>query len=321
MDNLIGIAYADWRVLRKEVKNDIDPEKRNDARRLTMASLWTSWRARGETRRFDAQVANTALADPVFILGHWRSGTTLFHNLLALSDEFAFPRMYQVSNPHCFLTLPIERILARQAQASTSRKRPMDNVEFEPMSAAEDEFATCPMSLRSDMISWSFFRQEPFYDRFLTFRDAPREDYERWRNALVWFLKKVTFKYNCCRPLLKSPQHTARVRLLLEQFPNARFIHVRRNPYVVFRSTQRLFETGIVPNAFQKSPGPEFQVAGILRRYKEMYDCFFDDRQLIPADHYTEIAFEDLENDLVSSVARARTKQLAWKATRNSSQS
>jgi hypothetical protein len=173
------------------------------------------------------------------------------------------------------------------------------------MSAAEDEFATCPMSIRSHMIGWTFPRQEAHYDRYLTFRDAPRADYERWRDALVWFLKKVVFKYNCCRPLLKSPQHTARIGLLLEAFPNAKFIHVRRNPYVVFRSTQRLFETGILPNALQKSPGPEFAVEGILRRYKEMYDAFFEDRALIPAGNYTEIAFEDLEQDMMGTAARA----------------
>ena len=44
-----------------------------------------------------------------------------------------------------------------------------------------------------------------------------------------------------------------------------------------------------------------------------MYDCFFDDRQLIPADHYTEIAFEDLEHDLVGTVARVvRSSWPGW---------
>jgi LPS sulfotransferase NodH len=306
MDNLIGIAHPEWRELRKEVKDDIDAEKKPLARRLTMMSLWTSWRRRSELGKYGEAIEKTALPDPVFILGHWRSGTTLLHNLFALSDQFAYPRIYQVSNPHSFLQVPIDRIMERQHKAAQARKRPMDNVEFDLMSAAEDEFATCPMSIRSHMVGWSFFRQEPFYDRFLSFKDASRADYERWRNALVFFLKKVVFKYNCCTPLLKSPQHTARVRLMLEQFPNAKFIHVRRNPYVVFRSTQRLFETGILPNAFQKAPAdPDFAVSGILRRYKEMYDAFFEDHALIPAGNYTEVAFEELEQDMIGTVARA----------------
>ncbi len=310
MDNLIGIAYPEWRELRREVKTldgalgGIDADKRRFARRLTNMSLWTWWRARGEHKLFGDAIARTELPDPVFIVGHWRSGTTLLHTLMALDEQFAYPRIYQVSNPHSFLRLPIEQIVARQKQAAAARKRPMDNVEFDIMSPAEDEFATCPMSIRSHMIGWSFFRQEPHYDRYLTFRDAPRADYERWCKSFVWFLKKVVYKYNCCRPLLKSPQHTARIGLLLKQFPNARFVHIRRNPYVVFRSTQRLFETGILPHAFQASPGPDFAVDGILRRYKEMYDAFFEDRAQIPPGRFTEIAFEDLERDMVGNVAR-----------------
>jgi hypothetical protein len=305
MDNIIGIAYPEWRELRKEVNNDIDPDKRAAARRLGMMSIWTAWRRRGELRKFAEAIEKTSLPDPVFILGHWRSGTTLFHNLMSLDEQFAYPRIYQVSNPHSFLQIPIERVVERRRQATQSRTRPMDNVEFDLMSAAEDEFATCPMSIRSHMIGWSFFRQEPFYDRFLSFKDAPRADYERWRKSFVLFLKKVVLKYNCCVPLLKSPQHTARVRLMIEQFPNAKFIHIRRNPYVVFRSTQRLFETGILPNGFQKAPADDFAVSGILRRYKDMYDAFFDDRKLIPAGNYAEVTFEELERDMVGTVARA----------------
>jgi hypothetical protein len=87
-------------------------------------------------------------------------------------------------------------------------------------------------------------------------------------------------------------------------FPDARFVHIRRNPYVVFRSTQRLYETAILPNAFQKVDMQEFAVNGILRRYKEMYDAFLDERKLIPAGHYTEIEYEHLEQDVIGEVAR-----------------
>ena len=311
MDNIVGIAYPEWRELRREIKTlaggreEIDPDKRRITRRLTNMSLWTWWRARGENKMFGEAVAKVELLDPVFIIGHWRSGTTLLHNMLALDEQFAYPRIYQVSNPHSFLRLPIERIVGHQKQLLQTQKRPMDNVEFDLMSAAEDEFATCPMSIRSHMIAWSFLRAEQFYDRFLTFTDASTEEYERWRQTFVWFLKKVAYKHNHCRPLLKSPQHTARIRLLLEQFPNARFIHIRRNPYMVFRSTQRLYETGILPNALQTPPSEDFTVRGILRRYKDMYDAFLDERHLIPTGHYAEIAFEALEQDMMGCVAQA----------------
>lgn len=301
MDNLIGIKFGDWRELLQENRFAIDPGRRSSAARLTLGSLFASARSKTESQRFDSQVAATPLAAPIFVIGHWRSGTTLLHNLLAQDDQFAYPRIYQVSNPHTFLSIPVDLLKARNG--NRQRKRAMDNIEFDPFSPAEDEFAMCPMSLRSDMIGWSFLRRQAHYDRYLTFRDAPAEDYQRWRKSFLWFSKKVTFLYGGRRLILKSPQHTARVRLLLQEFPDARFIHIHRNPYAVYRSTEHLYRTGILPAAFQKTPPDDFVVEGILRRYKLMYDAFFEDRTLIPAGQYVEVNFDELERNMMQEMA------------------
>lgn len=303
MDNLIGINNETWRELQRENPEGIDPSRRKLARQLTVMSMFTSWRSRGEKQRFHDQVAATQLQAPLFIIGHWRSGTTLLHNLLSQDEQFAFPRIYQVSHPHTFLSMKVEQYLERNGKDVTKRRRPMDNVEFDPLSPAEDEFASCAMSIRSHMVGWSYLRREEHYDRYLTFRDAPQADYDRWLRAFRWFLKKVTLKYGGRRLMLKSPQHTARIRLLLQEFPDAQFIHIHRHPYDVFRSTQRLYETGILPTAFQQPPGPDSVVAGILRRYQTMHDVFFEERQLIPSGRYVEVSYEELVSDMVGEVA------------------
>ncbi|MDQ3566024.1 MAG: sulfotransferase [Pseudomonadota bacterium] len=42
---------------------------------------------------------------PLFILGHWRSGTTLLHNLLTRdTGQFAYANTYQAVNPRTFLS-------------------------------------------------------------------------------------------------------------------------------------------------------------------------------------------------------------------------
>ena len=41
---------------------------------------------------------------PLFILGHYRSGTTHLHNLLALEPQFSAPNFFQALNPHTFLS-------------------------------------------------------------------------------------------------------------------------------------------------------------------------------------------------------------------------
>jgi hypothetical protein len=40
----------------------------------------------------------------------------------------------------------------------------------------------------------------------------------------------------------------------------------------------------------------------ILRRYRLMYDVFFEERGLIPPGHFHELAFEDLEKDPVGQL-------------------
>ena len=52
----------------------------------------------------------------------------------------------------------------------------------------------------------------------------------------MYFLKKIQFAAAARRLLLKSPVHTARVKLLREMFPKATFIFVQRHPYEVFKS-------------------------------------------------------------------------------------
>ena len=94
----------------------------------------------------------------------------------------------------------------------------------------EDEFAPCLMSLRSLYLGISFPRREDDYARYLDFRGVPQHEVDEWKSAFTGFLKKLTFKYD--RPLvLKSPPHTARIRMLLEMFPDARFVHIHRHPY------------------------------------------------------------------------------------------
>jgi hypothetical protein len=118
----------------------------------------------------------------------------------------------------------------------------------------------------------------------------------------VRFLKKLTWRYD--RPLLlKSPAHTGRIRLILELFPDARFIHIRRNPYTVFQSTQRLYAKAVSLSHLQR-PKAERIDAGFLRRYIEMYDAFFEERALISARRFHEVCFEELEKDMVGQVGK-----------------
>ena len=133
----------------------------------------------------------------------------------------------------------------------------------------------------------------------------PDRELAAWQAGLKWFLQKLTWKYR--RPLvLKSPTHTCRIRLLLQLFPDARFIHVHRHPYAVFLSTRRRLRLVAEYYRLQRAEAEDDQT--FIRRYANMYERFFAERPLIPAGRYAEVAFEDLRRDPLGQLRQMYAK-------------
>ena len=289
---LAGVTLGDWLRLLRENRFAVDPVYWHRAAFITAVSALNSHFRRKEERRFGEQIAVTEIQPPLFVLGHWRSGTTHLHNLLARDTrQFAFANTYQVVNPHTFLRT--EEANTRRFAWMVPKTRPMDGMELSFQSPQEDEFAPCLMSLRSLYLGVSFPRREDEYARYLDFHGVPTHEIDEWKSAFTGFLKKLTFKYG--RPLvLKSPPHTARIRLLLELFPDARFVHIHRDPYQVFRSCRHYYDTATWFSYLQK---PEMDLIDdrIIRRYTRLHDAFFAERDLIPAGRFHEIRFDELE--------------------------
>ncbi len=306
---LAGITAGDWwRLLRG---NDwaVDAVYWHRAAFISAVSLLNAWHRRNEERVFSEQIRATKISQPpVFILGHWRSGTTHLHNLLAQDDtHFAYPNTYQVINPHTFLTT--EKTNTRRFAWLLPPKRPMDNMALNFQSPQEDEFAPLLTCLMSSYLGVTFPRHEEKYDKYLTFCDASREERTTWKNAFEWFLKKLTFKYPNRTLLLKSPPHTARIRLLLEMFPTAKFIHIHRDPATVFQSFRHYYDTAMWHTYLQK-PDRTIIDQQIIQRYRTVFAAYFADLPLIPPGHFHEVAFADLERDPVGTTAKIYQKLL-----------
>jgi hypothetical protein len=290
---LQGATFAEWWRLLVRHRCAIDPRYWPRAALLTLAGLSNSALARLEEWKYGRRIDAAQVRPPLFILGHYRSGTTHLHNLLALDPRFAYPTLLQALYPTTFLT--VGAMVAPLMAALLTRRRPQDNMAQAAGSPAEDEFALCVATALSPYMAWVFPRSPVDYEKYLTFRAAPAVEVARWKAALLRFLKKVTLVAG--RPLLlKSPPHTARVRLLLELFPQARFVHIHRHPYAVFVSTRHLWRAG--PQTYQlQRPGAEDIDCRIIHTYKMMYEAHFEDRGLIPPGQFCEVGFEELERE------------------------
>jgi hypothetical protein len=295
---LVGIPWERWRELRAQ--NQVDAGYRHRAALLTAVSVRNSLHSRREERLYGSEIARTRIEErPLFILGHWRTGTTYLHHLLACdTEQFAFPSSIQASYPYTFLCT--EEAVRRQFAVWIPRTRPMDGVALAADTPQEDEFALCVASLKSPCLGmFSFPRRADHYDRYLAFQDVPGAELEEWKRTFLWYLRKLTMKHE--RPLLlKSPPHTARIQLLLELFPHARFVHIHRDPYAVFQSTRHLYRSLLPFNGLQRPP--EDLDGQILRRYSRMHDAFFAEKGSIPGGQFHEVRFDDLERDPVGQV-------------------
>ena len=286
-----------WRVLRD---NDFSVDRPYlwRAAAITLGSLANSAVALLEGARFGRRVAGTDVPPPLFVLGIWRSGTTHLHNLLARDARFAFPNFYQTLYPHTFLGT--EAAGAWLVGRFVPQKRPQDNMEFGVDQPQEDELALCSLIGRSLLLSLAFPRNAALYDRYLALRGLGAAELAEWKSALSWFLKKLTYRYR--RPLvLKSPGHTCRVGLLLELFPGAKFVHIRRNPFHVFQSARHTV-VKLSPLWALQRPDHRDLDEQILRQYAEVYEAYFEQRSAVPQGRLHEVRFEDVEADPVGQV-------------------
>ncbi len=284
---LEGVTFGRWlRLLRRE-RFRVSPSCVPRALWVTAMSLVNSPAARAVDRRFGREIDAAHVEAPIFILGHYRSGTTYLHELMATDPRFASPSRFQTYNPSTFLAT--ERWLG-----------PIVEPFMLPRRVQEDEIAPLNLGGLSPYMDWCFPDSPVGYERFLTFGDASPEERAEWSAEFSRFLKMLTIRHR--RPLiLKSPPHTARAGLLLDLFPDARFVHIRRDPFAVFVSTIGLLKA--LRPVFQLRRWPrEIDVDAVLKTYRVMYDSYFQDRERIPPRQLVEIAYEDLERDPIGQL-------------------
>ena len=255
-----------------------------------------------ENARFGARIAATPIREaPIFILGHWRSGTTHVMRLIARDPVFAVVTFVHTMIPGLYLSSPLFRAILA---SSLPKVRPMDNVSVSPDAAEEEEYALGNLSPYSFYHALSFPRKmREIFDRYVLFEGVDRNVIEQWKSIYHHFLKKVTFSSNGKRLLLKNPANTGRIPTLLELFPDAKFIHVYRNPYVVYSSTMHWLDKELAPTALQ-DVDEEMVREHALRNYEKLMLRYEEDKVLIPEGNLVEVRFEDFVADPLGEVTR-----------------
>ncbi len=242
------------------------------------------------------KVRQTKLAQPpLFVLGHWRSGTTLLHELLILDSAHTYPTTYECFVPHHFPWT--EWIVPPLIRWLLPGKRPMDNMQTSWDRPQEDEFALCNLGIPSPYLEWAFPNHGPTARDYLDLKSLTEEQRDCWKRELRQFVQRVATVRNR-RIVLKSPPHTARIRTILEVFPDARFVHIVRDPLVLFPSTVRLWKSLSQVQGLQVPQNNDARIeTEVLQTLRKMYKSFEQDRALVPAGRLLDVRYEELVQD------------------------
>ena len=239
---------------------------------------------------------------PVFIVGYWRSGTTHLHNVLSQAPQFGYVSPLAAGLP--WDVLGIVRALRPLLERALPSDRYVDNVRVTPDSPQEDSIPLSnmlPLSYYHGLYFPRRFRQH--FRRGVFFEDCRPEEIEQWRRALLYFLEKVSIEQGGKQLLMKNPVYTGHVARLQKIWPQAKFIHIYRNPYVLLPSTRHFFTRLFPELALQRHDDVTVDEL-ILESYPRMMRALLSDARALPPGSYAEVRFEDFEAEPMSELER-----------------
>jgi omega-hydroxy-beta-dihydromenaquinone-9 sulfotransferase len=285
------VKPAVWRRYRRE--NTIDPEYRKRARRIGYYSRFFNPLKLLQDLFYGGKIAETDLSDAelVFIVGHWRSGTTHLHYLMAEDPSFGYLTNYQA------LFFNIAHLSTARMKALVKpffpRRRPQDNVRITPDAPQEEEQPLSTMTARSGLGGFYFPRNDVYFRKYLFFEGCSEAEIAAWEEDYRELLQSISLLNGKKDLVLKNPHNTGRIAVLSRMFPQAKFIFIHRNPYDIYQSTLHLYDS-IVKTQFLQHISPEQLQEKIVSCFRQMFRAYESGRSHLREDQLIEISYSSL---------------------------
>lgn len=233
--------------------------------------------------------------DPVFIVGLWRTGSTVLHTALQNRTGWTTPRTWQCFRPADFFHAP--------TPSTKSVRRPMDMGLVDTNSPQEDEFAS--LLLGEETVYRAFIDPRRFaeLERLLVAWQDHANHGAISPLSLRWesFLRAVLAR-SPERLLLKSPNHTFRLPWISRRFPRARFIWIVRPEKDVLASNHRMW--GAMIERYGQWYPDSTALERFLRLAIDSHAALLDWARRSIADRMCVIAFDDVLRDREITLSR-----------------
>ena len=234
---------------------------------------------------------------PVFVVGHWRSGTTHLANLLSRGGAFGILSPMSVG-------LPAEALgLARVARPFVDQFFPphrlIDDMRLDADLPQEDELAMANLSTLSSQHGVYFpHRLRSEFERGLFGIGVTAGEHARWARSFERFVAKMTFAAGDRPLLIRNPASSTRIDTLRRIWPGARFIHIHRDPEAVYGSSVRMFATLIGELSLERCEDRAHAARALVRHvYPRVIAALCDAGDALPGDIFATVSHAGLERD------------------------
>jgi LPS sulfotransferase NodH len=240
---------------------------------------------------WDRRAAQSGLKKPpLFILGHWRSGTTFLHNLLCQDPRAGYVTTFQSLFPQ---EMASQWLFKPLMKATMPDKRPSDSVKLDVDLPQEDEFAIG--NLTTESFYHFFYFPQLYRDyRELSIDKINRGESTSWDKLYNLMLVKASLNTGADRLVVKNPVNTARIPALLRIYPDAKFLFIHRNPVSTVLSTIRFFKA-VMPALWFHQVSDDFIQEMVYDNFNYMMQQYEETKRLIPEVNLMETGYEDFE--------------------------
>ncbi|MCA8925094.1 MAG: sulfotransferase [Planctomycetes bacterium] len=248
-------------------------------------------------RRRLAQHPSPALGeDPVFVLGHWRSGTTYLQQLLGADPRHTTSTLFTSLFADVSTFRWLEGAMNAVAKALGLR-HPIQRQALQLGLPAEADIGLCLGLLSEHAYTWGhvFPRAFPAWLETHVFQLTPGVA-GRWLDDYERLMRRVSALAGGKRVVVKSPGDTARIPWLLERYPSARFVYLHRDPLAVYHSTRYLWSVIRSEYGLQRVDDATVH-RWIVDTYARLLRRYLRDRARVPAGQLVELRFEALRRD------------------------
>jgi len=250
---------------------------------------------------------HTVAKPPVFILGFYRSGTSYLHEFFTQDDRFGYHSNFQMMFPEIMLSS--ERWMSPAFDSIFRLFKLEDPVHRVPLSlrfpGEEDGAMTTSLSPRGAV--WGYFfpnKMIDYFNKYVLFENIRASEIEAWKQEYVFLLKKISLANHNKQLVLKSPPNTARIKLLLSLFPDAKFVFIHRNPYEVYASNKKFWKVTHKIYALGGTKAVDINSI-ILDTYTKTMNQYLLEKQVIPEGQLMELAYDDFIKSPVTSIKTA----------------